>query len=169
MTPRPPLLLHGAVLLIYCSLITIALHFYGLLISPLSMFGIVVISFALGFQGGQIWVAYWRRRTRRRFDAELAHAHIYLRSAGRAEKRAVEFIMEKLAVEFKGEACPDCGSTHFNPGPRGGMAHNIRCAGCGNKFWYSPPFQPLRLIDSDDSFYDLSICRTLASFDRAPR
>lgn len=48
--------------------------------------------------------------------------------------------------------CPDCGDERFVMGPSGGMAHNIRCAGCGHKFWFSPPFPPMR-IDNDDSFY----------------
>ena len=58
-------------------------------------------------------------------------------------------------VEFE-SACPDCGSEWFNPGPRGGLAHNIRCVGCGSKFWFSPPFTPER-IDTEDRFFSLDV------------
>lgn len=51
-------------------------------------------------------------------------------------------------------ACPDCGCEYFNPGPRGGLAHNIRCVLCGSKFWFCPPFPAYR-IDSDDSVFEL--------------
>jgi hypothetical protein len=48
--------------------------------------------------------------------------------------------------------CPDCGGEQFIIGPSGGNALNIKCADCGSKFWYSPPFPPER-IDNDDCFY----------------
>jgi hypothetical protein len=48
--------------------------------------------------------------------------------------------------------CPDCDSPSFILGPEGGMAVNIRCAGCGHKFWFAPPFTPER-INNDDQFY----------------
>jgi len=48
--------------------------------------------------------------------------------------------------------CPDCRGEHFVIGPRGGLAANVRCAGCGSKFWYCPPF-PSERIDNADSFY----------------
>lgn len=57
-------------------------------------------------------------------------------------------------VQFKDGGCPDCGSTGFHPGPRGGLAHNIRCAGCGATFWYSPPFTPERIAPVE-GVYDL--------------
>lgn len=63
-------------------------------------------------------------------------------------------------VEFE-SACPDCGSQWFNPGPRGGLAHNIRCAQCGSKFWFSPPFTPVR-IDTEDRFFHLNLKFTTA-------
>ena len=56
--------------------------------------------------------------------------------------------------------CPACGCTEFNPGPRGGAARNIRCSGCGAKYWYSPPFQPLHVFNADD-VYNLSVRYTL--------
>ena len=32
------------------------------------------------------------------------------------------------------ENCPDCGGFIFRPGPRGGIAQNIECVGCGSRF-----------------------------------
>lgn len=32
------------------------------------------------------------------------------------------------------EDCPDCGGFIFRPGPRGGLAQNIECVGCGSRF-----------------------------------
>lgn len=63
--------------------------------------------------------------------------------------------------------CPDCGSTNFHPGPRGGMAWNVKCAKCGSKFWYSPPFTPHR-IDNEDQFYDLTVTKRLSEFGLGP-
>lgn len=69
---------------------------------------------------------------------------------------------ESVGMKVKLEtACPDCGSELFNPGPRGGHAHNIRCAQCGSKFWFSPPFTPTR-IDSEDRFFCLTLKFTTA-------
>ena len=34
--------------------------------------------------------------------------------------------------------CPDCKSKEFLAGPRGGMAQNIECKGCGSRFNVSP-------------------------------
>lgn len=34
--------------------------------------------------------------------------------------------------------CPDCGSTEFLAGPRGGMCQNIECAKCGSRFNIGP-------------------------------
>ena len=150
---RPPFWLHAAVVLAYAILVTIGLHYYQYYVSSLGLFGNVVTSFILGAQGGVIWTVYWRRRAMRKLHADLLDA--YLRSRQ---------YMEQIAVEFIGDACPDCSSTLFNPGPRGGCAHNIRCAECGAKFWYSPPFTPLRLVDSDDRYYDLAQSRTLDTF-----
>jgi hypothetical protein len=30
--------------------------------------------------------------------------------------------------------CPDCGHKHFYRGPQGGLALNVGCASCGNRF-----------------------------------
>lgn len=38
-----------------------------------------------------------------------------------------------LAALKKGE-CPDCQGHEFLKGPSAGLAQNIKCAGCGNKF-----------------------------------
>lgn len=62
--------------------------------------------------------------------------------------------------DFSKACCPDCGSRFFHPGPSGGAAHLIKCAGCGSKFWYGPPFTPKRL-ENDDSVYRLNVKRTL--------
>ncbi|HEV8364574.1 MAG TPA: hypothetical protein VGQ52_13750 [Gemmatimonadaceae bacterium] len=59
------------------------------------------------------------------------------------------------AVLNTDRACPDCGSKEFHPGPWGGTARNVKCAGCGAKFWFCPPFQPKR-IDNSDEVYDLT-------------
>jgi hypothetical protein len=32
------------------------------------------------------------------------------------------------------EDCPDCGGFIFRRGPRGGIAQNIECVGCGSRF-----------------------------------
>lgn len=48
--------------------------------------------------------------------------------------------------------CPDCDSKLFIEGPSGGASVNIKCAQCGSKFWYCPPFTPQR-IDNSDEFY----------------
>lgn len=47
-----------------------------------------------------------------------------------------------LILEASGEdlRCPDCGSAEFKRGPRGGLAANIKCAGCGKVWWYAPGF-----------------------------
>lgn len=47
--------------------------------------------------------------------------------------------------------CP-CGSVLFHPGPRGGMAHNIKCAGCGQCYWWSPPFRPYTIDESPGAY-----------------
>lgn len=49
--------------------------------------------------------------------------------------------------------CPDCRSTLFRPGPRGGSAWNLRCAQCHSCFWFSPPFDPKRIEDIGAEFY----------------
>lgn len=30
--------------------------------------------------------------------------------------------------------CPDCGGAEFVPGPRGGLAQNMKCSGCGSEY-----------------------------------
>jgi hypothetical protein len=71
--------------------------------------------------------------------------------------------VELQDVQFRaGGACPDCAGTLFNPGPRGGGARNVRCARCGAKFWYAPPFTPKRLEESEDQFYRLDVALPLS-------
>jgi len=50
------------------------------------------------------------------------------------------------------QRCPTCGAEQFVIGPQGGMALNIKCVGCGAKWWFCPPFEPVA-IDNDDQFY----------------
>jgi hypothetical protein len=38
--------------------------------------------------------------------------------------------MEKMSDGI----CPDCDGRIFRPGPRGGIAQNIECVGCGSRF-----------------------------------
>lgn len=58
----------------------------------------------------------------------------------------------KGTLEYLNETCkcPDCDSPNFIIGPSGGMAVNIECAGCGNFFWFGPPFTPERLTGLSD-------------------
>lgn len=62
--------------------------------------------------------------------------------------------------DFSKACCPDCRSQLFHPGPSGGEAHLIKCAGCGSKFWYGPPFTPKRL-QNDDSLYRMNVFASL--------
>jgi len=41
--------------------------------------------------------------------------------------------------------CPDCGSPEFLKGPRGGLARNVMCADCGQRFNLAPPLLVERL------------------------
>jgi hypothetical protein len=52
--------------------------------------------------------------------------------------KPLEYLNEKAR-------CPDCDSPYFIIGPEGGMASNIKCAGCGQCFWFGPPFTPTRI------------------------
>jgi hypothetical protein len=57
--------------------------------------------------------------------------------------------LERLNAGF----CPDCSGEIFNLGPCAGLSMNIKCAGCGSKFCFVPPFTPER-INNPDSLYD---------------
>jgi hypothetical protein len=57
--------------------------------------------------------------------------------------------LERLNEGF----CPDCSGEIFNLGPCAGLSMNIKCAGCGSKFCFGPPFTPER-INNSDSLYD---------------
>jgi len=57
----------------------------------------------------------------------------------------------EIALNTK-EQCP-CGSRLFYRGPAGGMALNVKCAECGVKYWYAPPFTPCT-IDNPDAVYN---------------
>lgn len=59
-----------------------------------------------------------------------------------------------VAIYKKG-ACPNCGGHLFHPGPRGGLSENIRCAGCGAKWWIGAPFPP-EPLQNTDQFYDMT-------------
>lgn len=82
-----------------------------------------------------------------------------LREAARAAVEEAQFRNYANVLNMDG-ACPACGSKEFHPGPRGGSARNIKCAGCGQKYWYRPPFPPER-IDNDDACYDLTVRQQL--------
>jgi hypothetical protein len=60
----------------------------------------------------------------------------------------------------QGVVCPGCGGERFYQGPRGGMSVNVKCAGCGAAFNYSPVVG-LSLIPCDDQLYG-GTPRTLA-------
>lgn len=60
----------------------------------------------------------------------------------------------------QGVVCPGCAGDRFYQGPRGGMSINVKCAGCGAAFNYSPVVG-LSLIPCDDRLYG-GAPRTLA-------
>jgi hypothetical protein len=97
---------------------------------------------------------WWRALSRPGARAAFVHLRQHTR-----RWRREECLAERSPVDF-GCGCPDCSFTLFHPGPRGGMAHNIQCAGCGATFWYGPPYPPER-IDLVEGAYDLSVTRTL--------
>lgn len=70
----------------------------------------------------------------------------------RANRTAVVNEADPLHSLNERGRCPDCGGQQFIEGPHGGASVNIKCAKCGSKFWYAPPFTPQR-IDNDDRFY----------------
>jgi hypothetical protein len=52
------------------------------------------------------------------------------------------------------QTCPSCGSGMFIIGPRaGGMAGNIKCAACGDKFWFNPKGSQAMQIHNSDEVY----------------
>ena len=52
------------------------------------------------------------------------------------------------------QACPNCGSVMFIIGPRaGGLSGNIKCAGCGDKFWFNPQESQAMQIHNSDEVY----------------
>lgn len=50
--------------------------------------------------------------------------------------------------------CPDCKSVLFYPGPRGGMAINVKCAGCGATFNYCGPLMSQRIGPASGVYKD---------------
>lgn len=63
---------------------------------------------------------------------------------------------DKLKDAFlEDKACPDCGSESFHEGPSGGMATNVKCAGCGHWFNLGLPLFIQRIhMNIDGRFYD---------------
>jgi len=69
---------------------------------------------------------------------------------------------EKLVLDDEGvkelflehNACCDCGSEKFHEGPSGGMATNVKCAGCGHWFNMGLPLFIQRIHISEGRFYD---------------
>ncbi|MFW9871731.1 MAG: hypothetical protein ACFFG0_01425 [Candidatus Thorarchaeota archaeon] len=47
-------------------------------------------------------------------------------------------MIEKELSKDKDLICPDCGSTEWYGGPRGGMCQNIMCGRCKHKFNIGP-------------------------------
>ncbi len=67
----------------------------------------------------------------------------------------IEMDDDKLKDLFEEhKCCPDCGSESFHEGPSGGMATNVKCAGCGHWFNLGLPLFIQRIHISDGRFYD---------------
>lgn len=46
--------------------------------------------------------------------------------------------MELVSSEaIEARECPDCRGFIFRPGPRGGLAQNVECVGCGARFSFT--------------------------------
>jgi hypothetical protein len=90
--------------------------------------------------------------------------------AGLTKRQAAQAALDTYRIRTfpdflnKRGSCPLCGCFEFHPGPRGGAARNIKCAQCGVKLWYSPPFIP-SLVFNEDQFYDLAVRERLQVFD----
>jgi hypothetical protein len=46
---------------------------------------------------------------------------------------------ERIVTAIRNDRCPDCDGYGFQGGPRGGIAQNIFCLGCGAGFNVAPP------------------------------
>ena len=53
--------------------------------------------------------------------------------------------LKKISVDDGKEKCPDCGHTEFTITARGGLAMNVICEKCGQKWWHGPGFGFKRL------------------------
>jgi hypothetical protein len=71
-----------------------------------------------------------------------------------------------LALYKRGE-CPNCACHEFNPGPRGGLAENVRCAGCGAKWWIGLPMSPKPLLGSPEWAFDQTVTFDMREYFRA--
>jgi hypothetical protein len=56
-------------------------------------------------------------------------------------------------IGIKQGHCPDCGSTVFLEGPRGGLSVNIRCNFCGSEFGFQYPFASERIYRNAPGLY----------------
>jgi len=43
------------------------------------------------------------------------------------------------------KCCPDCGGAEFIPGPKGGLAQNVLCAGCHSEYNFAFPIAVHRI------------------------
>jgi len=61
-----------------------------------------------------------------------------------AEKKPAQgkglITLQEKQILLEHQICPDCGSTTFYVGPKGGQLENIKCVKCGSKFNICPPF-----------------------------
>lgn len=57
-------------------------------------------------------------------------------------------------VDMSKGQCPDCGIVLFHPGPRGGMAINVKCSGCGHCFNYCWPLPSHRIAETPGVYAD---------------
>lgn len=79
----------------------------------------------------------------RPFSSALPSVRKWFASFQRQHRRIRNASFEAKLNTF--HLCPDCLSPKFIIGPSGGMAVNIKCAGCGSTFWFAPPFTPERI------------------------
>lgn len=99
-------------------------------------------------------------RVIRKIRATLEAASLMAAEAA-ARVRGLQRLRHDLVCgSAQGVVCPGCTADQFYQGPRGGMSINVKCAGCGAAFNYSPVVG-LSLIPCDDRLYG-GTPRTLA-------
>lgn len=118
---------------------------------------LLYINAALAVSNGVLLLLNTRhfRRMRKTREAMEATAQAAARVRGLQRLRH-----DLVCGSAQGVVCPGCAGERFYPGPRGGMSVNVKCAGCGAAFNYSPVVG-LSLIPCDDRLYG-GTPRTLA-------